>query len=72
MLTATPRNNDRQFTLKNISLKPASEVTFILTGKNGEPDRNIGLIQYYKQNLNITIQKPRLPCVMYSKNCMVP
>lgn len=43
-----------------------------MNGRDGAPDRNIGVIQYFKEQYNITITKPRLPCVVYGKNFMVP
>lgn len=44
----------------------------MLNGKDGAADERIGIVEYYKKHLNITIQKPRLPCVVYGKNFMVP
>lgn len=66
------RNNDRVYTLKGISHIPASEVKFMMQSQNGQPDQEIGLVQYYKQHLSVNITKPRLPCVIYGKNFMAP
>lgn len=43
-----------------------------MNGKDGAADQHISIVDYYKQQLNITIQKPRLPCVDYGRNCKVP
>jgi eukaryotic translation initiation factor 2C len=43
-----------------------------MTGRDGAADQSIGLVQYFKQQFNITIQKPRLPCIVYGRNFMVP
>ncbi|KAL7419978.1 Protein argonaute [Cryptotrichosporon argae] len=63
---------DRQFTSKKPTSKPASDIKFRLEGKDGKPDRDVGIEQYYRKQYNIAITKPRLPCVIYGKNFMVP
>lgn len=69
---ADSRANPRVFTIKKFFHKPASETEFLLNGQDGEEDRRVGIVQYYKEHLNIVIQKPRLPCVVYGRGLMVP
>ncbi|KAL1411709.1 Protein argonaute [Vanrija albida] len=66
------KKNDRVYTLKNISNLPASDIRFVVQGQDGAPDKQVGLVQYYKQNHGINLTKPRLPCVVYGKNFMAP
>jgi eukaryotic translation initiation factor 2C len=43
-----------------------------MQGRDGAPDRRVTVMEYFKQQYNITIRKPRMPCVVYGKNFMVP
>lgn len=43
-----------------------------MQGRDGAPSQNITIVSYFQQQFNITIRKPRLPCVVYGKNFIVP
>ncbi|WWC67948.1 uncharacterized protein I206_101867 [Kwoniella pini CBS 10737] len=68
----THRNSDRIFSINKITTQPAEALKFTLSGKDGKPDRQIGIIQYYKEIYNKQVTRPRLPCVQYGKNNYIP
>ncbi|OCF58805.1 argonaute [Kwoniella mangroviensis CBS 10435] len=68
----THRATDRIFTMTKISSQPAEALKFNLTGKDGKPDRQVSVPQYYKEVYNRQVTKPRLPCVLYGKNNYIP
>lgn len=39
---------EKVFTLMSITHKPASEIKFLLNGKDGKADRTVGVVQYFK------------------------
>ena len=63
---------ERVFTLKAISTKPASEIQFLLNGKDGQPDKMVSLTDYFKSTYNKTVTKPRLPAVMFGARNFIP
>ncbi|KAK4686649.1 eukaryotic translation initiation factor 2C, partial [Tremellales sp. Uapishka_1] len=70
--TVTHRRTERTFSIKRFTPQPASELKFTLTGRDGQPDRLVTVVQYYKEMYNVVVTKPRLPCVIYGKNNFVP
>ncbi|WWC59473.1 uncharacterized protein I303_102029 [Kwoniella dejecticola CBS 10117] len=66
------RNTDRLFSINKITTQPAEALKFTLSGKDGKPDRQIGIVQYYKEMYNRQVTRPRLPCVQYGKNNYIP
>lgn len=66
------KKTSRTFAIKKISNQSASDISFTMQGRDGAASKTIGIVQYFKEQFNITIRKPRLPCVVYGKNFMVP
>jgi len=66
------RKSTKTFKVKKISEIAAADVTFVMQGRDGAADQRMNVVQYFKQQFNITIRKPRMPCVVYGKNFMVP
>lgn len=50
----------REYTLKAITTKPASELTFLLEGRDGRADKMVSIPEYFKQAYNMQVNKPRL------------
>lgn len=72
MLSLTCRKSTKTFKIKKISEVPASAITFVMQGRDGAADQRVNVVDYFKKQFNITIRKPRMPCVVYGKNFMVP
>nr|XP_031860632.1 uncharacterized protein CI109_003963 [Kwoniella shandongensis]KAA5527704.1 hypothetical protein CI109_003963 [Kwoniella shandongensis] len=70
--TVTHRRTDRVFTIMGLSHQPAEAIKFLVKGKDGKPDRQMSVVQYFKEQYNVTITRPRLPCVKYGKGNFVP
>lgn len=66
------RPTSKIFTIMSITAKPASEIEFTLSGRDGAPDEKINLAAYYKKVYNKDLRYPRLPCVIYGKKNYVP
>ncbi|BEJ14915.1 hypothetical protein CspHIS471_0406820 [Cutaneotrichosporon sp. HIS471] len=66
------KKTSRFFTIKQISQAAAADIRFVMQGRDGAPSKDISIVDYFKEQFNITIRKPRLPCVVYGKNFMVP
>ncbi|BEI84075.1 hypothetical protein CcaverHIS002_0406790 [Cutaneotrichosporon cavernicola] len=66
------KKTSRFFTIKQISQAAAADIRFVMQGRDGAPSKDISIVNYFKEQFNITIRKPRLPCVVYGKNFMVP
>ncbi|ORY30401.1 Piwi domain-domain-containing protein [Naematelia encephala] len=73
--TVTHRQTNRVYSIKTLTHRPASELSFLLTGRDGKADTKVGVVQYFKTQYNANVTKPRLPCVMdfkYGNNSYVP
>ncbi|WVQ98061.1 hypothetical protein IAU59_005183 [Kwoniella sp. CBS 9459] len=68
----THRRTNRVFSMLKITTQTADQLKFSLRGKDGAPDRSISVAQYFKETYNVTVTKPRLPCVQYGKGNFVP
>lgn len=53
-------------------MQSASELKFLLNGRDGAADKMVSIVDYYKQIYNVTVTKPRLPCVIYGGKNFVP
>lgn len=49
-----------------MTLHSASELTFVIEGKDGQPDRRTSVAQFYKEYYGCEVRKPRLPCIQVS------
>ncbi|RXK35353.1 hypothetical protein M231_07375 [Tremella mesenterica] len=70
--TLTHRQTERVFSCKSLTFQSADELQFLLNGRDGGPDRMVKIPQYFKETYNVTVTKPRLPCVMYGQKNYVP
>jgi eukaryotic translation initiation factor 2C len=52
--------------------KNAETEKFLMEGRDGKPDKEVTVAQYFKMELNMTVTKPGLPCVRYGKRSLVP
>jgi hypothetical protein len=52
--------------------KNAESEKFLMEGRDGKPDKEVTVAQYFKMELNMTVTKPGLPCVRYGKRNLVP
>ncbi|WVF69797.1 hypothetical protein IAT40_004576 [Kwoniella sp. CBS 6097] len=68
----THRKTDRVFSMLKITTQTADQLKFNLRGKDGAKDRSVSVAQYFKETYNVTVTKPRLPCVQYGKGNFVP
>ncbi|ORY31025.1 putative Argonaute-like protein [Naematelia encephala] len=68
----THRKTDRLFTMRGITTQAAGDLKFVLNGKDGKADRTVTVVQYMKEQYNITVTKPRLPCVQYGQRFFLP
>ncbi|KAJ9098337.1 hypothetical protein QFC19_006461 [Naganishia cerealis] len=68
----THRKCDKVFTIMSITAKPANEIEFTLSGRDGGPDERTNIASYYKKAYGKDLRYPRLPCVMYGKKNYVP
>ncbi|KAI9636399.1 putative eukaryotic translation initiation factor 2C 2 [Dioszegia hungarica] len=59
------RKSSRQYTFLKITAQPAAECKFLLDGKDGKESKMVTIPEYYKQTYNVTLQKPRLPCISF-------
>jgi eukaryotic translation initiation factor 2C len=66
------KKSPRTFAIKKFTTKSAADISFVMQGRDGAPSQNISIVNYFQQQFNIRIQKPRLPCIVYGKNFMVP
>lgn len=66
------KKTSRFYTIKQISQHSAASIQFVMQGRDGGPSKKISIVDYFKEHFNIIIKKPRLPCVVYGKNFMVP
>ncbi|KAL7411338.1 Piwi domain-containing protein [Mrakia frigida] len=64
--TVSHRNPNQVYSLLSISLDPANRIKF-----RDANQREMTVVQYFKEQYNITLNFPGLPCVQYKKN-MVP
>lgn len=71
ILIAT-RKTSRVFTMRGLTTQPAADLKFLLSGRDGKPDRMVSVVEYYKTQYNVTVTKPRLPCVSYGQKNYVP
>ncbi|ODN80084.1 hypothetical protein L198_07894 [Cryptococcus wingfieldii CBS 7118] len=67
--TVTHQNTERVFVIIKLTVKAADEIKFTLNGKDGQPDRTVSVAQYFQEQYNVRVTRPRLPCVQYGKNC---
>ncbi|WVQ76034.1 hypothetical protein IAR50_005670 [Cryptococcus sp. DSM 104548] len=66
--TVTHRKTERIFSISRLTTQPADAIKFTLNGKDGKPDRTVTIAQYFQEQYNIKVTRPRLPCVQYGKN----
>ena len=52
--------------------RDAESEKFLMEGRDGKPDKEVSVAQYFKMELNMTVTKPGLPCVRYGKRNLVP
>jgi eukaryotic translation initiation factor 2C len=60
------RKTSRVFTMRGLTVQAAADLKFLLSGRDGEPDRMVTIVDYYKEIYNVTVTKPRL--VSYFSN----
>ncbi|OCF32605.1 argonaute [Kwoniella heveanensis BCC8398] len=68
----THRKSSRVFSLGKITTRSTDQLKFNLRGRDGAQDRSVSVAQYFKETYNVTVTKPRLPCVEYGKGNFVP
>lgn len=56
----------------SITQQPAEDITFVLEGKDGAPDRKLDICTYFKEMYGVTVTKPRLPCIAYGRKGFIP
>ncbi|ODN94352.1 argonaute [Cryptococcus wingfieldii CBS 7118] len=66
--TVTHRNTERVFAIIKLTAQPADSIKFTLNGRDGQPDRTVSVAQYFQEQYNVSVTRPRLPCVQYGKN----
>lgn len=66
--TVTHRKTERVFSIIKLTSQPADNIKFTLNGKDGQPDRTVSVAQYFQEQYNVRVTRPRLPCVQYGKN----
>ncbi|ODN82180.1 hypothetical protein L202_02471 [Cryptococcus amylolentus CBS 6039] len=66
--TVTHRKTERIFSVIKLTTQPAENLKFTLNGKDGKPDRTVSVPQYFSEQYNVKVTRPRLPCVQYGKN----
>ncbi|WVQ83346.1 hypothetical protein IAT38_005485 [Cryptococcus sp. DSM 104549] len=66
--TVTHRKTERIFAIMKLTNQPAEAIKFTLNGKDGKPDKQMSVAQYFAEQYNVRVQYPRLPCVQYGKN----
>lgn len=64
--TVTHRPSSRLHTVMSVTLQPASDITFMIEGKDGKEDTRISVPQYFQDMYGATVKYPRLPCVQVS------
>ncbi|WVQ98060.1 hypothetical protein IAU59_005182 [Kwoniella sp. CBS 9459] len=57
----------RPYSIEGFTDKPAEQETFSLDGRDGQPDRTVSVVQYFKEMYGYTICRPRLPMVLVKK-----
>ncbi|GHJ87527.1 hypothetical protein NliqN6_3929 [Naganishia liquefaciens] len=60
----THRPCNKIFTIMSITAKPASEITFILSGRDGAPYTVTNIAAYFRTAYNINLRYPNLPCAL--------
>ncbi|WRT64767.1 uncharacterized protein IL334_001701 [Kwoniella shivajii] len=68
----THRATDRIFSIMGISPRPAEALKFNVKGEDGNPDKQVGVVQYYQDKYKVKVTRPRLPCVKYGKGNYIP
>ncbi|WVR04637.1 hypothetical protein IAU60_001648 [Kwoniella sp. DSM 27419] len=68
----THRQTDRVFTMTKITFRRADELKFAIEGTDGSKNRMVTVPQYFKEKYNVTVTKPRLPCIQYGKGSYLP
>ncbi|KAK8847412.1 hypothetical protein IAR55_005270 [Kwoniella newhampshirensis] len=68
----THRKSSRIFTIAGLTRQPAEALRFMISGRDGQPDRQCNVVQYFKEQYNVTVTRPRLPCVKYGKSNFIP
>lgn len=66
--TVTHRKTERIFAIARLTSQPAEGIKFTLNGKDGQPDRTVSVAQYFQEQYNTKVTRPRLPCIQYGKN----
>ena len=46
--------------MRGITAQTAGDLKFLLQGKDGQPDKMVTIVEYFKQVHNVTVTKPRL------------
>lgn len=62
MLMVT-RKTSRVFTMRGLTVQAAADLKFLLSGRDGQPDRMVSIVDYYKEIYNVQVTKPRLVSV---------
>lgn len=56
----THRPCNKIFTIMSITAKPASEITFTLSGRDGAPDTKTNIAAYFRTAYNVNLRYPNL------------
>lgn len=56
----------------SVTQQAAEDISFILEGRDGQPDRKVNICTYFKEMYGVTVTKPRLPCVAFGKKGHIP
>lgn len=58
--------------MMGLTNQPASDLKFLLNGRDGKADKMVSIVDYFKQTYNVTVTKPRMPCVIFGKKNFIP
>lgn len=58
--------------MRGLTMQSAAELKFLLSGRDGQPDKMVTIVDYYKSQYNMTVTQPRLPCIAYGSKNYVP